>query len=123
MRAWRSAPPGHANILTVIGDFYFNRVTVQQGGLNTHASQRLSVPLISDLMYRQYPQRSVSLGEFIASARREGVDYLVFSDIERDYFGDSEVMRILGTIKGMGIQKIYSVPSVTIYELARGPGE
>jgi len=70
----------------------------------------------ADLVYKPYPRSLSYLPELIVAARNLGVDYLVCSDIERSYFGDSEAWQQLGMIKG--IKKIYSMPSITIYELA-----
>ena len=70
----------------------------------------------SDMTYRQYPQSISYIREIVDHARSQGVSYLVLSDIERSYTGDSKGWQRLGMIEG--VETIYTKPSITIYELA-----
>jgi len=71
----------------------------------------------SGLIYKQYPPSLANLREFIVFARNQNVDYIVYSDIERSYYEDAAGRQPLDTIEG--IKRIYSLSSITIYELNR----
>lgn len=70
----------------------------------------------SDLIFQYYPQSVSNIGEFLSFARRRGVNYIVFSDIERRYYKDSEAWQRLGKMPSVNV--IYSKPKITIYEVA-----
>ena len=69
----------------------------------------------ADLAYAKYPQQFSVLREILSFARGHRIDFLVYSDIERSYFGHPEGWNVLATTTGVRV--IYSTPSITIYEL------
>jgi hypothetical protein len=69
----------------------------------------------SDMIYQHYPQTESNIREFLSYARRRRVNYIVFSDIERNFYEDGEAWQRLGMMPG--IKVIYSHSKITIYEV------
>jgi hypothetical protein len=86
-----------------------------RSGTGIVMARKPHIAYYSGLSYRPYPQIFTYLWEVIDAARSQRASYMVFSDIERSYFGDSEGWQKLGTVEG--IRTIYTKPSITIYEL------
>jgi 4-amino-4-deoxy-L-arabinose transferase-like glycosyltransferase len=144
-RAWRVTPARALTICIVAALFFVHIVWIVQGEkyyyrerpmyildaarfLKARAAEQRRpakeivmarkphIAYFSNLSYRPYPLTFTSLLDIVSAARNSHVSYIVFSDIERAYFGNSKVWRNLGMIEG--IKTIYSTPSITIYELA-----
>lgn len=69
----------------------------------------------SGFAYQTYPQTLSAASDFVTFALKHDVDYIVYSEIERKFYTESDFLMRLETVPG--IKKIYTKPEIIIYRL------
>lgn len=70
----------------------------------------------SNMQFQHYPQLIMSLYDFIAFALDRNVDFIVYSDIEKEHYKAPRFKNWLESMPGM--QKIYEVPQIAVYRVS-----